>query len=120
VVPAAPKPRQVLALLAPRADRVVCAAALTQELWGITPPRGFRAALQTCVLQLRELAAAALEAGGAQGGARRSARGVLVTRPGGYLPAGGDGASDVREFGRLAGVGHRAADPGACRARHGI
>ncbi|MEU5367044.1 AfsR/SARP family transcriptional regulator [Streptomyces sp. NPDC005925] len=120
VVPTAPKPRQVLALLALHADQVVSVAALTEELWGATPPRSFRTTLQTYVLQLRELIAAALEAGGPQrDGQGRTAKDVLVTLPGGYLLAGGDGTSDVREFERLAGVGHRAMDagdlPGAAR-----
>lgn len=117
VVPTAPKPRQVLVLLALHAGRVVSVAALTEELWGVTPPRSFRTTLQTYVLHLRELIAAALEPGG--DGTRRAAKDVLVTLPGGYLLDSGDGTSDVREFERLAGLGYRATDagdlPGAAR-----
>lgn len=60
VTPTAPKPRQVLALLALHADRVVPVASLTEELWGQRPPRSARTTLQTYVLQLRELISAAL------------------------------------------------------------
>ncbi|GHE90031.1 hypothetical protein GCM10018785_66260 [Streptomyces longispororuber] len=123
VTPTAPKPRQVLALLALHADRVVPLSALTEELWGTTPPRSARTTLQTYVLQLRELIARALRQGpdGApvrpQG--RCSAKDVLVTTPGGYLLAGGQGRHDVKEFEHLAGTGYRAMDagdfPGAAR-----
>ncbi|WP_326718176.1 AfsR/SARP family transcriptional regulator [Streptomyces sp. NBC_00243] len=123
VTPTAPKPRQVLALLALHADRVVPVSALIEELWGTTPPRSARTTLQTYVLQLRELIAAALHEDGGDGEAgesgRRSAKDVLVTMPSGYLLAAGDGESDVRAFERLAGTGYRAMDagdfPGAAR-----
>jgi DNA-binding SARP family transcriptional activator len=125
ITPTAPKPRQVLALLALHADRVVPVCALIEELWGTTPPRSARTTLQTYVLQLRELIALALDKDGrddaqepARGG-RRSAKDVLVTMPSGYLLAAGDGESDVRAFERLAGTGYRAMDagdfPGAAR-----
>ncbi|MFB6819377.1 BTAD domain-containing putative transcriptional regulator [Streptomyces sp. NPDC056347] len=119
VVPTAPKPRQVLALLALHADQVVSLPCLMKELWGTTPPRSARTTLQTYVLQLRELIGAALERGAAEGGAPRGAKDVLVTHPGGYLLATGGGANDVREFERRAGMGYRAMDagdyPGAAR-----
>ncbi|MFE6848222.1 BTAD domain-containing putative transcriptional regulator [Streptomyces sp. NPDC057686] len=131
VTPTAPKPRQVLALLALHADQVVPVSALIEELWAGTPPRSARTTLQTYVLQLRALIANALEHGAAAGeggeGAggttgdteRRTAKDVLVTLPGGYLLNSGGGTSDVREFDRLAGIGYRAMDagdfPGAAR-----
>lgn len=123
VTPTAPKPRQVLALLALHADQVVPVAALIEELWGTTPPRSARTTLQTYVLQLRELIAVALHRDGqdgAPGGSgRRTAKDVLVTMPSGYLLAAGGGESDVRAFERLAGTGYRAMDagdfPGAAR-----
>ncbi|MEV6019563.1 MULTISPECIES: AfsR/SARP family transcriptional regulator [unclassified Streptomyces] len=134
VAPTAPKPRQVLALLAVHADRVVPVASLIEELWSGRPPRSARTTLQTYVLQLRELIGAALartaapqpapghgSPGDGPGGGpgRRSAKDVLVTLPGGYLLAAGGGTSDVREFDRLAGLGYRAMDagdfPGASR-----
>ncbi|MEV1086198.1 AfsR/SARP family transcriptional regulator [Streptomyces sp. NPDC050211] len=115
VTPTAPKPRQVLALLALHADQVVPVAALIEELWGERPPRSARTTLQTYVLQLRELISASLErdpAPGPGGGPARTAKDVLVTAPGGYLLHTAGGASDVREFERLAGTGYRAMDAG--------
>jgi DNA-binding SARP family transcriptional activator len=111
IAPTAPKPRQVLALLAFRADQVVSVATLTEELWGAHPPRSARATLQTYVLQLRELIGAALERDPAHTPAR-SAKDVLVTMPGGYLLNTCGGRSDVREFEMLAGTGYRAMDAG--------
>ncbi|MEU6106297.1 AfsR/SARP family transcriptional regulator [Streptomyces flaveolus] len=120
ITPTAPKPRQVLALLALNADQVVPVGTLTEELWGSAPPRSARPTLQTYILQLRELITAALqrdtgdnggESGGeCGGGGGRSAKDVLLTVPGGYLLKSGDGVSDVREFDRLAGAGYRAMD----------
>ncbi|WP_330301448.1 AfsR/SARP family transcriptional regulator [Streptomyces sp. NBC_00503] len=132
IAPTAPKPRQVLALLALHADQVVPVAALIEELWGDTPPRSARTTLQTYVLQLRALIATALEAGsiradgtkadgtkadgtkadGAGPDATPTAKDVLVTLPGGYLLRTGGGTHDVREFDRLAGMGYRAMDAG--------
>ncbi|MEU6459530.1 MULTISPECIES: AfsR/SARP family transcriptional regulator [unclassified Streptomyces] len=111
ITPTAPKPRQVLALLALHADQVVPVTALIEELWGANPPRSARTTLQTYVLQLRELIAAALarEPGEALA-AQRTAKEVLVTSPGGYLLVSGGGSSDIREFDRLAGTGYRAMD----------
>ncbi|MEX1656978.1 AfsR/SARP family transcriptional regulator [Streptomyces pseudovenezuelae] len=111
VMPSAPKPRQVLALLALHADQGVFISTLAEELWGGTPPRSARTTLQTYVLQLRELIADALEQGGkSQGDSRRTAKDVLVTVQGGYLLDSGGGTSDVREFERLATLGYEAID----------
>ncbi|MFD3511308.1 winged helix-turn-helix domain-containing protein, partial [Nocardia sp. NPDC058666] len=63
ITPTAPKPRQVLALLALHADQVVPVSALIEELWAGEPPRSARTTLQTYVLQLRALIAGALERG---------------------------------------------------------
>ncbi|MFF3311420.1 BTAD domain-containing putative transcriptional regulator [Streptomyces sp. NPDC002952] len=132
VAPSAPKPRQVLALLALHADRVVPVASLIEELWAGHPPRSARTTLQTYVLQLRELIAAALvtDAGDsasvagtatdasvpgdatAETAVTVGAKDVLMTLPGGYLLSSGGGRSDVREFERLAGLGYRAMDGG--------
>ena len=112
VTPTAPKPRQVLALLALHADQVVPIASLAEELWGDKPPRSARTTLQTYVLQLRELITAALEQGPREGGTPRTAKDVLVTMPGGYLLNSADGTVDVKEFERLTHVGHRAMDAG--------
>ncbi|MCG7208405.1 AfsR/SARP family transcriptional regulator [Streptomyces arenae] len=111
IAPTAPKPRQVLALLALRADQVVPVATLVEELWAGTPPRTARTTLQTYVLQLRELIAAALHRPAGPGSpGTRSAKDVLTTLPGGYLLATGGGRSDIREFERLRELGCRAMD----------
>lgn len=111
ITPTAPKPRQVLALLALHADQVVPVSTLTEELWGAEPPRSARPTLQTYILQLRELITVALEDGtGDAAEDRRTAKDVLLTVPGGYLLKSGEGTSDVREFDRLAGTGYRAMD----------
>ncbi|MGX1914148.1 AfsR/SARP family transcriptional regulator [Streptomyces phaeochromogenes] len=119
IAPTAPKPRQVLALLALRADRVVPVSALIDELWAGGPPRSARTTLQTYILQLRDLIALALhrQAPGAEPASppRRRAKDVLVTSPGGYMLVLGEGTSDVREFERLAGMGYRAIDAGDFR-----
>ncbi|MFD7579381.1 BTAD domain-containing putative transcriptional regulator [Kitasatospora sp. NPDC059817] len=111
VVPSAPKPRQVLALLALRADQVISAGVLAEELWSGHPPRSARTTVQTYVLQLRDLIDRALahrdDAGGACG-----AKDVLVTSPGGYRLDSGGGLVDLQEFDRLAGLGYRAMDGG--------
>ncbi|MFD3939694.1 BTAD domain-containing putative transcriptional regulator [Streptomyces sp. NPDC058611] len=121
ITPTAPKPRQVLALLALHADQVVPVSALIEELWAGEPPRSARTTLQTYVLQLRALIATALERGGPDGGPdggpgpqapARTAKDVLATLPGGYLLSSGGGTLDVREFDRLAGTGYRAMDAG--------
>lgn len=111
IVPTAPKPRQVLALLALNAGQLVPAALLVEELWGAHPPRSARTTLQTYVLRLRELIDSALPrtAGGAPG---CTAKDVLVTLPGGYLLDAADGALDFREFERLSHEGYRAMEAG--------
>lgn len=109
VVPSAPKPRQVLGLLALRADQVVPTEVLADELWSGRPPRSARTTVQTYVLQLRELIDRALAAAGAAKEAS-CAKDVLVTSPGGYLLDSGGGPTDLREFERLAGAGYRAMD----------
>jgi len=116
ITPTAPKPRQVLALLALHADQAVPVTTLIEELWGATPPRSARTTLQTYILQLRELIAAALEKGEqegtGEGGTQRTAKDVLMTMPSGYMLAANGGQSDVRTFERLAGTGYRAMDAG--------
>ncbi|MHB9757749.1 AfsR/SARP family transcriptional regulator [Streptomyces sp. BYX5S] len=111
VTPTAPKARQVLALLALRADQVVPVASLIEELWGERPPRSARTTLQTYVLQVRDLITAALERD-PQGAPPRTAKDILVTAPGGYMLHTAGGTIDVHEFERLAGRGYRAMDAG--------
>lgn len=111
LTPTAPKPRQVLAMLALDADQVVPVTTLMGELWGERPPRSARTTLQTYVLQLRELISTAIERD-PEGAPARTAKDVLVTSPGGYMLSTSGGASDVRDFERLAGRGYRAMDAG--------
>jgi DNA-binding SARP family transcriptional activator len=110
ITPTAPKTRQVLALLALHAGRVVPVGTLSEELWGQRPPRSARPTLQTYILQLREQITSALRR--TQDADGRSAKDVLLTVPGGYLLKDDEGTSDVREFERLAGTGYRAMDAG--------
>ncbi len=107
IAPSAPKPRQVLALLALNADQLVPVAMLVEELWGHRPPRSSRTTLQTYVLQVRDLIGEALATGD---DADRSAKSVLVTLPGGYRLQTEGGTVDFREFERRAGAGYRAMD----------
>ncbi|WP_225840509.1 AfsR/SARP family transcriptional regulator [Streptomyces sp. NK08204] len=107
IVPTAPKPRQVLALLALHADQVVPVTALVEELWGSKPPRSSRTTLQTYVRQLRELIDEALSRGGNE---RCTPKDILATVPGGYRLETRNGTVDFREFERRAGAGYRAMD----------
>lgn len=103
----APKPRQVLALLALHADHAVPVATLIEELWEQNPPRSARTTLQTYVLQLRELIGTALAYGENE---RCTPKDILATVPGGYRLETRGGSVDYREFERRAGAGYRAMD----------
>ena len=107
VAPTAPKPRQVLALLALNADHVVPVSTLIEELWDENPPRSARTTLQTYILQLRELIGEALVLGGDE---RARAKDILVTLPGGYRLESRGGTLDFQELERRAGAGYRAMD----------
>jgi DNA-binding SARP family transcriptional activator len=107
VLPTAGKPRQILALLALEAGRMVTVPRLMEELWGFEPPPSAQATLQTYILQLRKRLAAALPAGGPV-----RPKDVLVTRPGGYLLNIGPDEVDVHAFERLAAAGRRAFELG--------
>lgn len=105
------KPRKVFALLAVHADEAVSVATLVEEVWGEEPPRSVQTTLQTYVLQIRHLIAAALgeEYGDVLPGGARS---VLVTESGGYRLDTHGGVVDVREFDALVAAGHRALEQG--------
>ncbi|WP_407550962.1 AfsR/SARP family transcriptional regulator [Streptomyces sp. Pv4-95] len=111
VTPTAPKARQVLAMLALRADHLVPVSELIGELWGEQAPRSARTTLQTYILQLREKISTAIGSD-PEGSAPRTAKDVLVTSAGGYILNTAGGRSDVREFERLAGTGYRSMDSG--------
>ncbi|MFJ9543985.1 BTAD domain-containing putative transcriptional regulator [Streptomyces sp. NPDC101225] len=90
VTPTAPKPRQVLALLALHAGQVVPVAVLAEELWGSRPPRSARPTLQTYILQLRELITVALRHAPAPAGVAAPAALAAPAAPaGGVASAGG-------------------------------
>lgn len=105
VTPSAAKQRQILALLALNAGRVVTVSTLVEELWGDYPPRSSVATLQNYILQLRNRVAGALcpDLG---------VKEVLSTRHGGYLLAETACRTDVEEFERLAVSGRQAAERG--------
>jgi SARP family transcriptional regulator, regulator of embCAB operon len=111
VVPTAAKPRQILAMLALQADRVVTVPTLMEEIWGHHIPRSGATTLQTYILQLRRKIAAALG-----GDHHRDAKDVLVTVHGGYLLQVQPGVVDVVEFEQLAASGRAASDAGDHRA----
>lgn len=115
LVPSAGKPRQILALLALRGDRVVQASVLTEELWGDRIPRSAATTLQTYVLQLRNKIAAAQPAECAC-----SPKDLLVTCFGGYLLKVGAYRSDWQEFEEKAAVGATAYEAGDHRAATAI
>lgn len=104
VTPSAAKQRQILALLALNAGRVVTVTTLTEELWGDYPPRSSATTLQTYVLQLRNRLAAA-----ARG---QDARQLISTAHSGYLLDAQSCRTDVEEFERLARAGRGAAETG--------
>ncbi|MFE6872762.1 BTAD domain-containing putative transcriptional regulator [Kitasatospora sp. NPDC057692] len=110
IVPSAGKPRQLLALLALRAGRIVQVPTLMEEAWGARIPRSAQTTLQTYVLQLRRRIAAALPAGAPQ-----TAKEVLATRLGGYQLTGAVHESDLRTFQRLTAEGSAALDAGDAR-----
>lgn len=109
VVPTAAKPRKVLAMLTVHADQVVPMASLFEELWGEDIPRSANTTVQTYILHLRNLIGAAL-AQSPEG--LTDPKRVLITYPGGYLLDTMGGRVDVREFDRLAALGHRARELG--------
>ncbi|MCD7439428.1 AfsR/SARP family transcriptional regulator [Streptomyces lincolnensis] len=107
IVPSAGKPRQILALLALRAGRVVPAPVLMEEIWGEQPPRSATTTLQTYILQLRRKIASALVRGSG-----RCAKDVLKTCYGGYRLDAAPFHSDLTEFERRAGRGGEALETG--------
>jgi DNA-binding SARP family transcriptional activator len=109
VTPTAAKQRQVLALLALHAGRVVTISTLVEELWGDYPPRSSLATLQNYILQLRNKMAAALRP---DPGVKQ----MLSTRHGGYLLAEDACWTDIDEFGLLVVSGREAAENGDQRA----
>ncbi|MET9502685.1 AfsR/SARP family transcriptional regulator [Streptomyces sp. NPDC006259] len=100
IVPTAAKPRQILALLAIHANRVLPVGTLMEEIWGTEPPQSALATLHTYILQLRRQLTAAY---GADGGV--SAKDVLVTQYGGYCWQAPVDSVDVPRYERLVAAG---------------
>ena len=106
----APKQRQVLALLALNAGRVVTVPVLVEELWGDFPPRSFATTLQTYVLQLRNALAGASPC-------NPDARQMLRTgQYGGYLLEEDVCDTDVTIFNQQVRSGRAATEAGDHRA----
>ncbi|MFE7314472.1 BTAD domain-containing putative transcriptional regulator [Streptomyces sp. NPDC057555] len=102
VVPTAPKPRKVLALLVLHANHVVSTPALMRELWGEHPPSSAATTLQTYILLLRKLLASAL------GGDMDEAKRQLSTCQGGYKLRMPCDAVDLHAFEELCRSGRQA------------
>ncbi|MCZ7428684.1 AfsR/SARP family transcriptional regulator [Micromonospora sp. WMMA1949] len=103
VTASAPKQRQVLALLALNAGRVVTVPTLIEELWGDRPPRSHATTLQTYILQLRNALAAA-------GCGNLRARQIISTRHNGYLLEDHACETDVEVYTRHLVAGREAAE----------
>jgi DNA-binding SARP family transcriptional activator len=109
VTPSAPKVRQVLALLALRANTTVPLHQLVEELWEERPPCSAATTLQTYIYQLRKLPG--LCEPRPSGGAGCSP--ALLTTPGGYRLSLPQGCLDAQQFTDLAARGRQAMERGA-------
>jgi DNA-binding SARP family transcriptional activator len=107
LVPSAAKPRQLLALLAINAGRVVTNASLIEELWGDQTPQRAPSTVHTYVLQLRRMIEQALPAG-----STRTPKDVLITEHTGYSLDVDPSGLDVVRYERLAAAGRDAGADG--------
>jgi SARP family transcriptional regulator, regulator of embCAB operon len=102
--PSAPKPRQLLALLAARPNQVAAVDLLIDELWESSPPSSAVTTVQTYIVLLRRLLAECLQVSGTE-----VAQKVLTYTGWGYQLVTGDRDShDASSFIRYANLGHRA------------
>src|SRR5262245_1777696 len=99
ITPTAPKPREVLALLALRANRVVRVGELMDELWSEAPPPSALPTVQTYIYKLRKT----LNGSGVE---------RLATKPYGYQLNVPSTRIDVFEFQRLFADGRTASEAG--------
>ncbi|WP_462189164.1 AfsR/SARP family transcriptional regulator, partial [Frankia sp. CcWB2] len=87
--PSAAKLRVVLATLLTRANEIVSAASLIDELWGDDPPRTATTTLHVYISQLRKILSMAEDTEGARGAqgtdAVKGTESRIVTRLPGYL-----------------------------------
>jgi SARP family transcriptional regulator, regulator of embCAB operon len=102
VTPNAGKQREILALLALNAGRIVTVSTVIEELWGDHPPRSSATTLQTYIFHLRSSLAVDTPR-------ERVASEFLRTRHSGYQL---ECHTDVEEFRRLARAGREAAEAG--------
>lgn len=128
VTPTAAKQRQILALLALNAGRVVTVPTLAEELWGDRSPQRAASTLQTYVLHLRNrlvaaeqdaaLADAGVGAGAGAGGdgQDRTRLRLIRTRQSGYMLDAHACRTDIEAFLQLARAGRTAAEAGEARA----
>jgi SARP family transcriptional regulator, regulator of embCAB operon len=107
VVPTAGKPRQLLALLAINAGRVVRTSALMEELWGTRMPRSAAGTLQTYVLQVRRQIRRALPQQQAE-----FSHELLATTHTGYSLRVEPESVDAVRYGRLSSQGRTAGQAG--------
>jgi SARP family transcriptional regulator, regulator of embCAB operon len=105
-IPSARKPRQLFALLAANAGRVVTTSEMTDEIWGVAPPRSAMSTLHTYIRQLR------MRLDVVPGRDRRSARDLLVTEHCGYVLAIEPEQVDAGRYDRLSTAGRTAAAGG--------
>jgi DNA-binding SARP family transcriptional activator len=104
VMPTAAKPRQLLAMLAINAGRVVTTTSLMEELWGEHGPRRAPGTLQTYVLQLRRLLRTALTTE-LTTEPDQTSKDILITRHTGYELDVDREAVDAVRYERLAAAG---------------
>ncbi|MGP4003254.1 AfsR/SARP family transcriptional regulator [Streptomyces sp. 8N706] len=102
-VPTAPKPRQLLALLAARVGQVVPVDLLVDELWESDPPASAVTTVQTYIVLLRRSLARALQVSTAE-----VAQDVLPFTGWGYRLVADPGSLDATVFAREAELGRRA------------
>jgi DNA-binding SARP family transcriptional activator len=110
VTPTAAKQRQILALLALNAGRMVTVSTLVEELWGDDPPRSADTTLQTYILHLRNRLSEAAKTTG------QDVRHLLGTRHGGYQLDGSSCQTDVEAFESLVREGRTATEAGDHRS----
>ncbi|MGW0423843.1 AfsR/SARP family transcriptional regulator [Streptomyces sp. NPDC003015] len=99
--PSAPKPRQLLALLALNANQFVPTTTCIDELWGADPPRSAVTTLRTYIMRIRR----ALQAAGT---GERPPHGILRTRQHGYQLLLGRTGLDLFQFTDQVDEGKRA------------
>lgn len=107
VAPSAPKPRQLLAMLALNAGCTVPVSALMEEVWNDLPPQSAHGTLHTYIGKLRKSIRLAM-----YDRSEERAKRILVTEPAGYRLILPPGSIDTERYERHAVIGRRAAEVG--------